>query len=121
VDALTKDPNTNTIMFSLMSLGGAQIALMEGAGKHGHKLDGAISFVVNCKNQAEVDYYWDALVKGGGKHSQCGWLIDKFGVHWQIVPAELEKLMEGDKAEKVMAALLKMQKVDIAKLQQARN
>lgn len=81
----------------------------------------AVSFVVNCRTQAEVDYYWKKL-SAGGKKVQCGWLKDKFGLSWQIVPTLLNELVSSDdsaKAQRVMAAMLKMVKLDIKKLKQA--
>jgi len=87
------------------------------------KFTEAISFVVNCESQEEVDHYWDRLSEGGDeKAQQCGWLRDKYGVSWQIVPAALFKLLQDKDAEKskrVMQALLQMKKIDIKKLQQA--
>ena len=63
----------------------------------------AVSFVVNCKTQAEIDYYWDKLTSDGGSENRCGWLKDKFGVSWQIVPTILPKLMSNpDRAKRVM-------------------
>ena len=85
------------------------------------KFNEAVSFVVNCKTQAEVDKYWDALSKGG-ETRQCGWLRDKFGVFWQIVPTVLVELLSGKdtaKAERVMAAMLQMTKLDIKPLKEA--
>lgn len=78
----------------------------------------AISFVVNCRTQTEIDRLWEKLSEGGEK-GQCGWLTDRFGVSWQIVPAVLEKLLRGGKADRVMQALLKMTKLDIAELKRA--
>lgn len=82
----------------------------------------AISFQIPCETQEDVDYYWDKLIEGGGKPSQCAWLKDKFGVSWQVVPTALPKLL-GDpdraKANRAMQAMLQMQKIDIAKLEQA--
>jgi len=86
------------------------------------KFNESISFVVNCKTQKEVDYYWKKLTAGGGKEVQCGWLKDKFGVSWQIVPLELNKLMsskDAAKSQRVMTAMLKMVKLDIKKLKAA--
>jgi len=81
----------------------------------------AISFFVTCRTQPEVDYYWRRL-SAGGRKQQCGWLVDKFGVSWQIIPTALGRLM-GDKdpakARRVMDAMLKMMKLDIKKLQRA--
>jgi predicted 3-demethylubiquinone-9 3-methyltransferase (glyoxalase superfamily) len=82
----------------------------------------AVSFVVNCKTQAEVDYYWKKLTAGGGKEVQCGWLKDKFGLSWQIVPTALNELMSSKdlaKSHRVMEAMLKMVKLDIKKLKAA--
>lgn len=81
----------------------------------------AISFVVDCEDQSEVDYYWDKL-SAGGKQMQCAWLTDKFGVTWQIVPKQLGQLLSDPdpaKAGCVMQAMMQMQKIDIAGLQRA--
>lgn len=83
------------------------------------KFTEAVSFVVNCESQDELDRMWDKLTSGGGQEVQCGWLKDKYGVSWQVVPAELPKLMQGPKADKVMGAILKMKKLDIRELEQA--
>jgi len=82
----------------------------------------AISLVVNCEDQEEVDYFWDKLISGGGAPSQCGWLKDKFGLSWQIVPTALGELMASkDKSasQRAMAALMKMTKIDIKQLEDA--
>jgi predicted 3-demethylubiquinone-9 3-methyltransferase (glyoxalase superfamily) len=81
----------------------------------------AVSFVVNCDNQAEVDHYWNALLKGGSAE-QCGWLKDKFGVSWQIIPSVLGEMMASTdraKAKRAADAMLKMVKIDVAALQAA--
>jgi len=86
------------------------------------KFDEAISFVIDCKDQAEVDYYWERLLAGGGKQSQCGWLKDKFGLSWQVVPRQLFELTSGpDKARnaRVFGAMMKMVKLDVAELERA--
>ena len=85
------------------------------------KFSEAISFVVNCKNQKEIDTLWAKLTAGGGAPSVCGWLKDKFGLSWQIVPAKFWDLMEGDPArgERVMAALMQMTKIDLETLEKA--
>jgi predicted 3-demethylubiquinone-9 3-methyltransferase (glyoxalase superfamily) len=85
------------------------------------KFTPAISFVVNCETQEEVDHFWEKLSQGG-RIQQCGWLQDKFGVSWQIVPTALGKLMsdpDPQKSSRVMGALMKMQKIDIQGLQAA--
>jgi predicted 3-demethylubiquinone-9 3-methyltransferase (glyoxalase superfamily) len=91
------------------------------AGPH-HDFNDAVSIVVLCDDQAELDRYWDALLAGGGKPQACGWLIDRFGLRWQIVPAALDDMMrDGDDAgaKRVADALLKMVKLDIAALERA--
>lgn len=87
------------------------------------KFNEAISFQVRCKSQGEVDYYWDKLSKGGDeKAQQCGWLKDRYGVSWQIVPDVLGEMLQyknAKKSERVMKALLQMKKLDITTLKQA--
>jgi predicted 3-demethylubiquinone-9 3-methyltransferase (glyoxalase superfamily) len=86
------------------------------------KLTEAISFVVPCASQDEVDYYWNALTADGGQESQCAWLKDKFGVSWQIVPDRLVQLLndaDKAKAQRVMQAMLQMRKIVIADLEAA--
>jgi predicted 3-demethylubiquinone-9 3-methyltransferase (glyoxalase superfamily) len=81
----------------------------------------AISFFVNCETQQEVDELWEKLSEGG-KKERCGWLKDKYGLSWQIIPSALGKLMgdkDAEKAKRVMQAMLQMDKIDIARLQQA--
>jgi predicted 3-demethylubiquinone-9 3-methyltransferase (glyoxalase superfamily) len=85
------------------------------------KFTEAISLVVDCKDQKEVDHYWNKLLQGG-KESQCGWLKDRFGLSWQIVPAALSRLLsdpDARKAKRVMEAMLKMKKLDVAALEAA--
>src|SRR5262245_28789812 len=82
----------------------------------------AISFVVDCEDQAEVDRYWGALVQGGGEYSVCGWLKDRFGLSWQVVPKRLYELLESpdrDGAQRAMEAMLRMTKIDVAELEAA--
>lgn len=82
----------------------------------------AISFVVTCHSQEEVDYYWSKLTSDGGEESMCAWLKDKYGLSWQIVPTALMELIghtDGEKANRAMQAMLKMEKIVIADLQKA--
>jgi len=85
------------------------------------KFTEAVSFVINCETQNEIDFYWDKLSEGGDPTAQqCGWLKDKFGLSWQIVPSTLGELMtDSSRSERVMNALLKMKKPDIKTLQEA--
>ncbi|MFH0891302.1 MAG: VOC family protein [Candidatus Falkowbacteria bacterium] len=87
------------------------------------KFTEAVSFVVNCRDQEEIDYYWEKLTAGGDEKSQvCGWLKDKYGLSWQVVPEGMAEILGGSdkvKTERVMRALLKMGKIDIARLKQA--
>jgi predicted 3-demethylubiquinone-9 3-methyltransferase (glyoxalase superfamily) len=82
----------------------------------------AVSFIVNCETQREIDHYWDKLTAAGGQEVQCGWLKDQFGVSWQIVPTALGQLLQAkdpEKSRRVMGALLKMKKLDLEALKQA--
>ena len=91
------------------------------AGPH-HEFNDAISIVVQCDDQAELDRYWNALLQGGGKAQACGWLIDRFGLRWQIVPAILDEMMRDKdpaRSKRVTDALLKMVKLDIATFEKA--
>ena len=91
------------------------------AGPH-HEFNDAISMGVLCDDQAELDRYWNALIEGGGRAQACGWLIDRFGVRWQIVPAVLDQMMRDQdpaRSKRVTDALLEMVKLDIAALEKA--
>jgi predicted 3-demethylubiquinone-9 3-methyltransferase (glyoxalase superfamily) len=91
------------------------------AGPH-HEFNDAVSFVVLCDDQAELDRYWDALLTGGGTPQACGWLTDRFGVRWQVVPAVLDVLMadpDPARVRRVSDALLGMVKIDVAALEAA--
>jgi predicted 3-demethylubiquinone-9 3-methyltransferase (glyoxalase superfamily) len=79
----------------------------------------ALSFVVDCEDQGAVDYFWNSLLSGGGEESMCGWLKDRFGVSWQVVPKILPQLLshpDPEKAQKAEAALMQMRKIEIDKL-----
>ncbi|HSB96267.1 MAG TPA: VOC family protein [Spongiibacteraceae bacterium] len=113
-----KEGSVMTIGFQLE---GQNFAAING-GPH-FKFTEAISLVVNCETQQEVDYYWEKLGAGGDpKAQQCGWLKDKFGVSWQIVPIQLPKLLndpDAEKAVRVAQVMMKMKKLDIAALERA--
>ena len=91
------------------------------AGPH-HEFNDAISFMVNCTSQAEIDRYWNAILEGGGKEQACGWITDKYGVRWQITPTVLNEMMSSPdrtKARRVAEEMMKQVKFDIAKLEAA--
>jgi predicted 3-demethylubiquinone-9 3-methyltransferase (glyoxalase superfamily) len=91
------------------------------AGPH-HDFNDAVSIVVECDDQSELDRYWNALLEGGGKPQACGWLIDRFGLRWQIVPAILDEMMRDKdpaRSRRVTDAMLKMVKLDIATIEKA--
>jgi len=108
-----------TIMTATFELNGQQFIALNGGPRY--KFTEAVSFVVKCETQEEIDYYWDKLLDGG-EPQRCGWLKDRFGLSWQIVPAQLSELFGGNdpqRAGRVMQAMMQMVKFDIAKLKQA--
>ncbi len=110
---------TGGVMTVQFSLDGQDLTALNG-GPH-FKFNEAISFVVHCETQKEVDYYWDKLL-AGGTPSQCGWLKDQFGLSWQIVPTILPELLgskDAGKAQRVTQAMMKMVKLDIEGLTKA--
>lgn len=115
------DPNgqDGKINHAQFELNGQLFAVMDSAIVHDFHFNEALSLVVECKDQAQIDYFWEKLVEGG-KESQCGWLKDKFGVSWQIVPEILSELMaDSEKSDRVIQAFMKMTKFDIEKLKNA--
>ena len=108
-----------TVMIVEFEMNGQQFLALNGGPQF--KFTQAVSFVVNCETQQEVDELWDKLSEGGRK-DRCGWLTDKFGLSWQIVPTVLGKLMSGsdpEKSKRVMQAMLQMDKLDIQRLEAA--
>jgi len=108
------------LLVASIQLEGQEIILMNGG--PGHPLTDAISLTVNCSNQEEVDYYWNKLLEGGGNEIACGWLKEKFGLYWQITPISLPQLLSDPdraKAGRVMQAMMKMIKLDIAAVKAA--
>ena len=108
-----------SVMIATFELEGQKFTALNGGPRF--KFDEAISFVVNCESQEEVDYFWNKLSGDGGEESMCGWLKDKFGLSWQIVPTAFFELIKGDaeKSSRVMQALMQMKKFDIATLKKA--
>jgi predicted 3-demethylubiquinone-9 3-methyltransferase (glyoxalase superfamily) len=109
---------TDTPMVVQFELNGSRFMGLNG-GPH-FKFNEAVSLVVNCENQEEIDYYWEKLTGEGGQESMCGWLKDKYGLSWQIVPSNMGKLMtDPARAQRVMPVLMQMKKLDIRKLEEA--
>ncbi len=101
----------------MIEINGAKFMLLNGGPKY--KFNEAVSFVINCDSQFEIDYFWEKLCEGG-EESMCGWLKDKYGVSWQVVPAIIGELFaDPQRAERVSEELFKMRKLDIEKLKNA--
>ena len=107
------DPNAKVLTVSFVLDG--QIFTALNGGPH-FKFNEAVSFVVRCESQEEIDTYWTRLTADGGSESQCGWLKDKFGLSWQIIPANIGELVRSPKG---MEAMMSMKKLDIAELERA--
>jgi predicted 3-demethylubiquinone-9 3-methyltransferase (glyoxalase superfamily) len=111
-----------TVQHAQFYLSGETFMAMDSAGPHEFGFTEAVSFMISCKTQAEIDHYWHALIADGGSESMCGWLKDRFGVSWQVVPSRLGEMMSGpdrEAASRVMRAFLAMRKFDIAALEAA--
>jgi predicted 3-demethylubiquinone-9 3-methyltransferase (glyoxalase superfamily) len=109
-------------MTVVFELDGMRVTALNGGPYH--TLDEAFSFSVDCADQAEVDHYWETLTSNGGSPGRCGWLKDRFGLSWQIVPRVLPELLGGpdpEKAQRAAQAMMKMEKLDIAALLAARD
>lgn len=112
-----------TVMYGGFTLLAQEFAAMDSAHKHDFSFNEAVSFIVHCDNQDEIDYYWEKL-SAVPESEQCGWLKDKYGVSWQIVPTAMDEMMSKGTKEQIKRlteAFLKMKKFDIAKLQEAYN
>lgn len=110
----SKIVNTNPIV-TMFELNGRKFMALNGGPRF--TFNESVSFVVNCKDQAEIDHYWNSLTADGGEEGMCGWCKDKYGVSWQIVPEILGNLMsDNNKGTRVVEAFLKMKKFDIATL-----
>jgi predicted 3-demethylubiquinone-9 3-methyltransferase (glyoxalase superfamily) len=120
IEAESLNPKTGMIAHCAFSLNGQSFRLMEGDGKHGFSFNESMSLVVTCDTQDEIDAYWSRLTVDGGEPSRCGWLKDKFGVSWQVVPANLATYASHpEKFEKAIAAVMKMAKLDMAAIDRA--
>ena len=106
-----------SVLTAAFELEGQKFVALNGGPRF--KFTEAISFVINCETQEEIDYFWDKLTSDGGQESMCGWLKDKFGLSWQVVPAEIGSLLTGEKSNQVMQAIMQMKKIDLGVLRQA--
>jgi len=114
-----EDAHAGKVMYSEFKLDGYDLIAMDGPGEHNYTFNEAVSLVVDCDTQKEIDKYWNELT-AGGEESMCGWLKDRFGVSWQIVPAVLGKLMtDPARSQRVMQSFMKMKKMDIETLEHA--
>lgn len=114
-----EDENAGKVMFSEFRINDYSIIIMDGPGEHGYTFNEGVSLVVECETQEEIDQYWSKLSEGG-REDMCGWLKDKFGVSWQVVPRILGELMsDPQKASNVVKAFMQMRKFEIEKLLQA--
>jgi predicted 3-demethylubiquinone-9 3-methyltransferase (glyoxalase superfamily) len=111
------EPGGKKVLVMPFEIQGREFSALNGGPQF--KFNESVSFVVHCKDQEEVDYYWEKLLSGGGEESMCGWLKDKYGLSWQVTPDMLLELMRGPKAAKVMEAFMKMRRFDIAALKRA--
>ena len=114
------DTPSGTVEIVTIELFGQDFTLMSAGPLF--KFTEAISFIIDCKDQKEVDYYWEKLTANGGEESMCGWLKDRYGLSWQVIPKKLNQLMSDknkEKARRVTQAMLQMKKIDIKKLEQA--
>jgi predicted 3-demethylubiquinone-9 3-methyltransferase (glyoxalase superfamily) len=113
--------NPEAVMYASFTLSGETFAIMDGPGKHDFTFTEAISFVVNCDSQKEIDDYWTKL-SAVKESEQCGWLKDKFGVSWQIVPSSMNEIMKDpEKTKRMMKVMMPMKKLDMKKLEDAAN
>jgi len=118
-----EEPDTKgTIKHAAFTLSGQEFAAMDSARSHDFTFNEAISLIVECETQREIDYHWDKLTSGGGEEGVCGWLKDRFGVSWQVTPTILDEMLRGrdkEKVERVTNAFLNMRKFDIKELKKA--
>jgi predicted 3-demethylubiquinone-9 3-methyltransferase (glyoxalase superfamily) len=127
IDGIVKNPKGGDepeghVMHAQFKLADSKVMVSDSSADHNFGFNEAVSIIVDCKDQKEIDYYWDGLRAGGGKESMCGWLSDRFGVSWQVnSPRLTEMLLDKDrkKVERVTKAFLKMRKFNLAELEKA--
>jgi predicted 3-demethylubiquinone-9 3-methyltransferase (glyoxalase superfamily) len=114
------EEHSGKVLYAEFQLNQQPFIAMDGPGVHQYSFNEAVSLVIHCDTQAEIDEYWEKLTSDGGQEGVCGWLRDRFGVSWQVVPSALGKLMSNpEKAGRVMQAVMKMKKFDIDTLKNA--
>lgn len=114
------DTNAGKVMYAAFKLNGYDMTIMDGPGEHNFTFNWAVSLVVECETQQEIDYFWEKLIENGGQESRCGWLADKFGASWQIIPYNTGSLLsDPEKAPRVMQEVMKMTKLDMARMMNA--
>lgn len=114
------NPNAGQVLTVNFQLDGVDFTALNGGPIF--KFTEAVSLVIDCDTQDDVDHYWDKLIEGGGEPSQCGWLKDKYGLSWQVVPKRLMQLLQDKdkgRAARAMEAMMKMSKIDIKTLEEA--
>jgi predicted 3-demethylubiquinone-9 3-methyltransferase (glyoxalase superfamily) len=112
--------NTSFVKHAQFDINNYTLMAMDSSAEHNFSFNDAISLVVECDNQKEIDQYWDELTTNGGKEVACGWLTDKYGISWQIIPKSLGSLLkDAERAQRVMGALMQMKKLVIADLENA--
>jgi len=112
--------SAGSVMTVVFELDGTRITALNGGPQF--KFTEAISLMIDCKTQDEIDYYWEKLIAGGGKHGPCGWLTDRFGLSWQISSAEFDSLIgkaDPARSARVFGAMMKMSKIDLGALKRA--
>ncbi len=127
VDGILKHPKGSSepegyIMHAQCKLADSKFMVSDSSADHNFSFNEAVSIIIDCKDQKEIDYYWNRFLAGGGKESMCGWLYDKFGVSWQVNPRRLNEMLSDKnqkKVDRVTKTFLKMRKFDMAELEEA--
>ncbi len=123
IGSINRDEKTGVNLHTRFSLAGQEFVAFESPMEHPFDFNEAVSFVINCKDQKEIDYFWGKLTKGGDPAAQqCGWLKDRFGVSWQVVPIALNKMVmakDRKKSSRVLKAMMPMKKLDLKALKDA--
>lgn len=113
-------PFEGNISYAEFNIDSYPLVAMDGPNEHNYSFNEGVSFVLNCKDQNEIDYFWNTFIKDGGEESMCGWCKDKYGVFWQVIPSNMGALINNpDKGGRAIQAMLKMRKIDIAALENA--